>query len=85
MHKGKVPDGTGETAPGEEAAKASNEAITLTVQEAADEESTAELDAKVTMRLGRQLSSFYGELIKQPVPDEFIKLLEELAKREKNA
>lgn len=44
-----------------------------------------ELDAKVTMRLGRQLSSFYGELVKEPVPDQFLKLLEELDKREKSA
>lgn len=50
-----------------------------------DTDEAVELDAKVTMRLGRQLSSFYGELVKQPVPDEFLKLLEELDKREGGA
>lgn len=43
-----------------------------------------ELDSKIRLRLGKQLSAFYGELVKDPVPDHFIRLLDELSRKEKN-
>lgn len=32
--------------------------------------------------LGRQLRTLYGELVNEPIPDRFTKLLEELAKKQ---
>ena len=41
------------------------------------------LDARIQARLGSQLSAYYSELVKQPVPDAFIDLLKQLEKSEK--
>jgi hypothetical protein len=35
-------------------------------------------------RIGRQLRKVYGEMLAEPMPDKFSKLLEELAKSEKS-
>src|SRR5262245_17090883 len=41
------------------------------------------LDRSLQARLGRQLRSIYSDTANQPVPERFIKLLEELEAREK--
>lgn len=42
----------------------------------------ARVDAKVRAHLGRKLKSAYQTLVDEPVPDRFVKLLEELRRRE---
>jgi hypothetical protein len=48
------------------------------------EEAKAEgrVDANVRAHLGRKLKSAYQTLIEEPVPDKFVKLLEELRAKE---
>ena len=46
------------------------------------ESSTVLLDQRVQAQLGRQLSAYYTDLIKQPIPDKFIELLMKLEKSE---
>ena len=41
------------------------------------------LDAGVRAQLGRQLGTYYGELVKQPIPLSFIELLKKLDSKEK--
>jgi hypothetical protein len=40
------------------------------------------VDANVRAHLGRKLKSAYQTLIEEPVPDKFVKLLEELRAKE---
>jgi hypothetical protein len=42
-----------------------------------------ELDAKIQRHLGQKLKASYDDLIRQPVPDKFRELLEELERKEK--
>lgn len=54
---------------------------------AQDEESrfsdTVKLDEMAQTLIGRQLALVYGEVLEQPIPDHFIKLLDELEKKER--
>ncbi len=43
---------------------------------------TAQVDAKIRMHLGRKLKSAYQNLVDEPVPDKFVKLLDELRRKE---
>ena len=47
-----------------------------------DNHQAPRLDAKAQVVLGRQLKAFYNEIVHQPVPDEFMRLLDELARKE---
>lgn len=52
-----------------------------------DEESegakpAARVDANVRAHLGRKLKTAYQALVEEPVPDKFVKLLEELRNKE---
>jgi hypothetical protein len=71
--------GDGRNAPG-----AKVEKIMSQEEGSISDEHRPELDSKIRLRLGKQLSAFYGELVKDPVPDHFIKLLDELSRKEKN-
>jgi hypothetical protein len=42
-----------------------------------------ELDANIQRHLGQKLKASYDDLIRQPVPDKFRELLEELERKEK--
>ena len=42
----------------------------------------ARVDANVRAHLGRKLKTAYQALIEEPVPDRFVKLLEELRSKE---
>ena len=42
----------------------------------------ARVDANVRAHLGRKLKTAYQSLIEEPVPDRFVKLLEELRSKE---
>jgi hypothetical protein len=42
----------------------------------------ARVDAKVRAHLGRKLKSAYQALVEEPVPDRFVKLLDELRRKE---
>jgi hypothetical protein len=42
----------------------------------------AQVDAKIRMHLGRKLKSAYQNLVDEPVPDKFVKLLDELRRKE---
>jgi Anti-sigma factor NepR len=41
------------------------------------------LDRSLQAQLGRQLRSIYSDIASEPVPERFVKLLEELEDREK--
>lgn len=41
------------------------------------------IDRRIQNHLGRKLKEVYDELVRQPVPDKFHKLLEELERKEK--
>ena len=43
---------------------------------------TAGLPAELQGQLGKRLRELYSDLVKQPVPDKFLMLLEELKKSE---
>jgi Anti-sigma factor NepR len=43
------------------------------------------LDAKVLDALGRALSAHYDDVVRAPLPDRFLDLLEELDKKERRA
>jgi len=49
----------------------------------ANQTSNAELGTDIQGHLGRKLKASYDEIIRQPVPDRFRQLLEELERREK--
>jgi hypothetical protein len=42
----------------------------------------AQVDAKIRAHLGRKLKSAYQSLVEEPVPDKFVKLLDELRRKE---
>ncbi|NJO35702.1 MAG: hypothetical protein HC869_24105 [Rhodospirillales bacterium] len=42
----------------------------------------ARVDATIRMHLGRKLKTAYQTLVEEPVPDKFLKLLEELRRKE---
>lgn len=42
----------------------------------------ARVDAKVRTHLGRKLKAAYQTLVEEPVPDKFVKLLDELRQKE---
>ena len=48
----------------------------------ADAKPGARVDANVRAHLGRKLKTAYQSLIEEPVPDRFVKLLEELRSKE---
>ena len=41
------------------------------------------LDERIQGLLGRQLSTYYGELVKEPVPQRFLELLSRLDQKER--
>jgi hypothetical protein len=47
------------------------------------DQKSAEVGPDVQGHLGRKLKASYDELVRQPVPDRFRQLLEELERREK--
>jgi len=49
----------------------------------ANQAGKAAIGADIQGYLGRKLKASYDELVRQPVPDEFRQLLEELERREK--
>lgn len=71
--------GDGEEAPGARVEKLMGKEETNI-----SDETGPELDSKIRLRLGKQLSAFYGELVKDPVPEQFIQLLDELSRKEKS-
>ena len=71
-----IPDGrmtSGRTADG-----SSHEAIDDTNDEPM-------LDPKAQELIGRQLKVLYGSILEEPVPDQFVKLLEDLERKERGA
>jgi hypothetical protein len=44
---------------------------------------TSQLDQEIQGRLGQKLRTLYQELVNEPVPDKFVKLLNELEKWER--
>ena len=48
-----------------------------------DSSPVAIMDARIQAQLGRQLSTYYSELVKQPIPDTFLQLLKKLEHVEK--
>lgn len=67
---------TGTDPGGEPPAMDTNSAIGLN-------QPAPELDAKIQRHLGQKLKASYDDLIRQPVPDKFRELLEELERKEK--
>lgn len=53
------------------------------VREAKDTAGEPPVDQAVRNHLGRKLKQSYDELVRQPVPDKFRRLLEELERQEK--
>lgn len=43
----------------------------------------AALDPRVRSHIGRRIKALYDEVAEEPVPDRFVALLEELAKKER--
>ena len=43
------------------------------------------LEAKAQELIGRQLKVLYGSILDEPVPDQFVKLLEDLERKERGA
>jgi hypothetical protein len=43
------------------------------------------LDERIQRQLGAKLKALYDEVARQPIPDRFRKLLEDLERKEKNA
>ncbi len=41
------------------------------------------LDEAAQQMIGQQLKAVYGEIVQQPVPDQFLKLLDELERKER--
>jgi hypothetical protein len=50
----------------------------------AEQKRAPEVDQITQGHLGRKLRAAYDEIVRQPVPDKFLKLLEELERREKS-
>ena len=46
-------------------------------------ESEAKLDDSAQALIGHQLKAVYSEIVEQPIPDEFLKLLDELERKER--
>ena len=63
---------------------ASEHAKTMTAPERAPETGagTPGLEGDVQRTIGRQLRAMYDDILYQPVPDQFLMLLQELEKRE---
>ncbi len=53
------------------------------VQDGKDIASEAAVDQEVRNHLGRKLKESYDDLVRQPVPDKFRQLLDELERQEK--
>ena len=72
----------GQTGEGQGSAKTENNGMDQT--DCADSDApNVILDAKIQAQLGRELSVYYNDLVKQPVPDTFINLLKQLDKSER--
>jgi hypothetical protein len=56
-------------------------AIVSTVGSAHRVMATSHLDQEIQGRLGQKLRTLYQELVNEPIPDRFVKLLNELEKR----
>lgn len=41
------------------------------------------LDDSAQQMIGQQLKAVYSEIVRQPIPDQFLKLLDELERKEK--
>jgi hypothetical protein len=54
----------------------------MTGDEREEAKSGARVDANVRAHLGRKLKTAYQALVEEPVPDRFVKLLEELRSKE---
>jgi len=46
------------------------------------QESDVKLDTDLQAHIGRQLRAVYDEVVNEPVPDKFIRLLEELERKQ---
>lgn len=44
--------------------------------------SVIKLDDAAQQMIGQQLKAVYGEIVRQPIPDQFLKLLNELERKE---
>ena len=49
----------------------------------ADMNSEVSLDAHTQAIIGQRLKSVYGEIVQQPVPDDLLRLLDQLAAKER--
>jgi hypothetical protein len=54
----------------------------MTNDESEEAKPGARVDANVRAHLGRKLKTAYQALVEEPVPDRFVKLLEELRSKE---
>ena len=43
----------------------------------------SELDSAAQALIGHHLRTLYGEIVREPVPDQFLKLLQDLERRER--
>lgn len=59
-----------------------NHIMTVNESESSDDASSVVLDERVQAQIGRQLSTFYRELVNQPIPQNFMDLLARLDRQE---
>jgi Anti-sigma factor NepR len=50
---------------------------------AADNETEVKLDESAQALIGHHLKAVYSEIVEQPIPDQFLKLLEDLERKER--
>ncbi len=71
------------------AAAGKDDRVTLPVDAPADGNDDAamnsdvKLDASAQMLIGRQLKAVYGDILAEPVPEQFLQLLDDLERAEK--
>lgn len=58
--------------------------VNVTAQDAVDAEPAASLDEAIQGALGRKLRESYDEVVREQVPDKFLKLLDQLKQTEKS-
>ena len=81
--EGKVQDDTKQGGPGPRSgAKVTGEGRMKLDQQPAGKDERARPDQHTVDVIGRQLKSTYGKLLSEPVPEHFLKLLEQLDGRE---
>lgn len=82
------PDDKGQQANNGSERAALGDRMSMTMDTEASREAAGETERAPSLapslqgHLGRQLRAVYGELVNEPVPEKFTKLLEELAKKQ---